>query len=92
MLSVVRGAHGGYSMGRDPSTITVKDVFDTLEDGTLLLDCLDDGSACDQRQQCTTVDLWNALRNVINDYLCGVTVVDLVRQHREKGLEMMFYI
>jgi Rrf2 family protein len=92
MLSVVRGAHGGYSIGRDPSTITALEVFETLEDGPLLIDCLDDRCTCNHHQQCSTLDFWQDFRKVVDDYLRGITIADLVKRNREKGMAMMFYI
>ena len=92
MLAVARGAYGGYTIGRDPATITVLEVFELLEDGNLLMDCLDDTASCNRRQQCSTLDFWLDFRSLITDHLKGVTIADLVRQNREKGLAMMFYI
>ena len=40
MLKVVRGAKGGYFIGRRPEDISVKEVFDVLENNSSLLDCL----------------------------------------------------
>jgi Rrf2 family protein len=92
MLSVERGAKGGYTIGRDPADITMKDVFDALEDGTYLIDCLENDNVCERRESCSTFDFWNNFNNVINDYLRSVTVADLVKMQREKCANMMFYI
>jgi len=92
MLSVVRGARGGYAIGRAPESITALEVLQALEDGSLLMDCLDDEGICDRRQQCSTVDFWLEFRDVITDYLEKITIADLVRRHRDKGMAMMFYI
>ncbi len=92
MLAVARGAYGGYSIGRDPADITVLEVVELLEDGSMLMECLDETSACPRRQHCSTLDFWQEFRGVITDYLKGVTIADLVRRNREKGLAMMFYI
>lgn len=92
MLSVARGAYGGYMIGRDPAAITVFEVFELLEDGPMLMDCLDDTAACTRRQQCSTLDFWLDFRSLITDHLKGVTIADLVRSNRDKGLAMMFYI
>ena len=92
MLSVVRGAHGGYAIGRPPDRITALEGFQALEDGSLRMDCLNHESVCDRRDQCSTVDFWVEFRDVITNYLEKVTVADLARHHRDKGAAMMFYI
>jgi Rrf2 family protein len=92
MLSVARGAHGGYAIGRPPEEITVLEVFQTLEDGSLLIDCVDEANSCERRQQCSTFEFWLEFQGVITDYLGNLTIADLVRRNREKGMAMMFYI
>jgi Rrf2 family protein len=92
MLLVARGAHGGYAIGRPPEEITVLEVFQTLEDGNLLIDCVDRPDTCDRREQCSTFDFWVEFQTLITDYLGNLTIADLVRRNREKGMAMMFYI
>ena len=92
MLSVARGARGGYANGRDPRTITALEIVDVLEDGSLLMDCLDGKYACDRMEQCSSLDFWRGLRDAIAGYLGGITLADLVRHDREKGTGTMFHI
>lgn len=92
LLEVVRGAHGGYALGKGPGAITAREVFDILEDGTAPLDCLEDGGRCKQFKNCSTFEFWESFHKVIADYLESVTIEDLVRRQQEKGKDMMFYI
>jgi len=92
MLKVVRGAKGGYFMGRSPETISVKDVFDVLENGTYLIDCLENENVCAHKKFCSTFDFWDNFNKVINEYLEGVTIADILKMQQEKCKKLMFYI
>ena len=92
MLKVVRGAKGGYFMGRSPETINVREVFNVLENGTYLIDCLKDENSCEHKESCSTFDFWDNFNKVINDYLEGVTIADILKMQREKCKKLMFYI
>ena len=92
MLNVVRGAKGGYFMGRDPENIYVKEVFDLLENSSYLIDCLQDKHACGRRKNCSTFDFWDNFSNLINDYLESVSIADIIKMKCEKSKKLMFYI
>lgn len=92
MLKVVRGARGGYSMGRRPEEISVKEVFDVLENGTYLIDCLKSEGVCERKASCSTYGFWDNFNQVINEYLKSVTVADILQMQREKCKNLMFYI
>jgi Rrf2 family transcriptional regulator, cysteine metabolism repressor len=92
LLKVVRGAKGGYFMDRDPETISVREVFDLLENSTSLIDCLKDKNSCEHKDSCSTFDFWDNFNKLINDYLEGVTLADILKMQREKCKKLMFYI
>ncbi len=92
MLKVVRGSRGGYFMGRSPESIMVKEVFELLEDGTHLIHCMKNEVVCEHQEACSTYDFWNNFNKVIDDYLEGVSIADMVKMQREKCKKLMFYI
>ena len=92
LLKVVRGAKGGYFMGRDPKNITVKEIFDILENESSLIKCLENENVCGRKKICSTYDFWNDFSRVINDYLENITVADIVEAQRDKNKKLMFYI
>lgn len=92
LLKVVRGAKGGYFMERDPKTISVREVFDVLENSTYLIDCLKNESSCEFKESCSTFDFWDNFNKVINDYLESVSIADILKMQREKSKKLMFYI
>ncbi len=92
MLKVVRGAKGGYFIGRRPENISVKEVFDVLENNSSLLDCLQNKNTCERKNICSTFDFWNNFNNAVNEYLENVSIADIVKMQREKCQKLMFYI
>ena len=92
MLKVIRGAKGGYSMGRNPDKINVKEIFNLLEGDTHLLKCLEGEKSCEREKLCSTYDFWDNFNKVIDDYLEGVSLADIVKIQREKSKDFMFYI
>ena len=92
MLKVVRGAKGGYFMGRNPENISVKEVFDILESSSCLIDCLENEHSCEHKESCSTFDFWDNFSKLINEYLEGVTIADILKMQREKCKKLMFYI
>jgi len=92
MLKVVRGAKGGYFIGRAPETISVKEVFEILENTTHLIDCLKNENSCEHKESCSTFDFWDNFNKLINDYLEGVSIGDILKMQREKCKKLMFYI
>jgi Rrf2 family iron-sulfur cluster assembly transcriptional regulator len=44
-----RGVRGGFTLSRDPHSITVKDVLETIQGPYFLMKCLKDKEACTRR-------------------------------------------
>ena len=79
VLTSTRGAHGGYSLSRDPGQITAGDVLRCSEGGTAPVACLeDDFGICPMRGECETIAYWEGLDTVIERYVDGVTLGELM--------------
>lgn len=83
MLRTNRGAQGGYMLARQPDQYTVGEILRLTEGSLSPVDCFDrDLSACPRSAFCPTLPVWRGLSKCINEYLDGITVQDLVDQHR----------
>jgi Rrf2 family protein len=91
LVNSTRGAHGGYTLAKPPSEITLKEIVDILEGGTCLVDCVKDPSACPRSDICASRDLWTILSDGISKTLGSFTLEDLVRMSREKGTRAAMY-
>jgi Rrf2 family protein len=80
-----RGAHGGYSLAREPSRINLKEIVDVLEGGTCLVDCVKNPDACSRVSTCVSRDIWSILGGKISETLNTITLDILVRMNREKA-------
>lgn len=78
-----RGAAGGYTLARQPDTVTVGDVIRVLEGEIVPMTCVTDEDSCAlsraREGQCATRDVWLTVRRQLEKTLDGTTLADLVR-------------
>jgi len=79
-----RGAYGGYTLAREPSKITVKEIVDVLE-GDCLVNCIKDPSACSRIPTCAARDIWVLLGGKISETLNSITLKKLARMSQAKA-------
>ena len=86
VLRANRGAQGGYMLARSPEKYTVGEILRLTEGSLSPVDCVDqDPVMCEKSINCPTLPVWRGLANVVNQYLDGITLQDLVDQHKERG-------
>jgi Rrf2 family protein len=83
LINSIRGASGGYTLAKEPSQITLKDIVDVLE-GDCLVDCLKDPNACARVSTCASHDIWAMLGDKISETLSSITLEQLVLRNKEK--------
>ncbi len=91
LVNSMRGAHGGYTLARDPSEITLKEIVDVLEGDTCLVDCVKNSSTCSRAETCASRDLWSIVSDGISRTLGSVTLADLAKMSREKSEAGLMY-
>ena len=81
LLVSVRGHGGGYLLARDAAEIRAGDVLRASEGTTAPVACaaLEEGGSCPRENLCSTVEFWAGLDSVIEGYVDGVTLEDLVK-------------
>lgn len=71
---------GGYCLTREPEDFTIGEVLRLTEGSLCPVACLEHGhDGCDRAEYCRTVRVWRELDSLIENYLNGVTLADLVR-------------
>ena len=79
LLSGLRGKGGGYKLTKAPEQYTVGSILRLTEESLAPVSCLEPGaSACAKAAECRTLNMWQGLDKVINEYLDSVTVADLM--------------
>ena len=79
LLNGRHGKGGGYRLTRDPSLYTVGEVLCVTEGDLAPVACLDANAApCSRAYGCRTLHVWKDLYALINKYLNGVKLSDIV--------------
>jgi Rrf2 family protein len=79
-----RGANGGYTLARDPKTISLKEVVDVLEGETCLVDCVRDPSTCQRTSLCSIRDVWMNIGDKIAGAMSEVTLAQMADESINK--------
>lgn len=83
ILRTTRGYQGGYRLARRPEDYTARDILRLTEGSLAPVACLDcEVNTCPRSANCPTLPLWQGLDRVIEDYLAGVTLQDLIDRQR----------
>ena len=80
LLMSQRGKDGGYKLARRPEEYPVNEIL-KLTEGTLApVACLEEGcdSDCTHSANCLTRPMWMRLDTIIDEYLSGITIQDLL--------------
>ena len=79
LLATNRGNRGGYRLAKEPKEYTVGDILRITEGSIAPVSCLDSGvNLCERKNFCQTLYVWEGLYKVVNEYLDGITVQDIV--------------
>lgn len=91
MLSGLRGKGGGYCLTREPEEFTLGEILRLTEGSLSPVSCLNGPhNTCERAATCRTVRVWTELDRMIEEYLDGVTIADLMCEDvlaKDKGLQ-----
>ena len=69
------GCRGGFSLARSASAISVKDVYEAVENRLLLMECLEKKeNYCQYCPVCTQFSIWEKAQNLLTNYLAGISI------------------
>lgn len=87
LVQSFRGAGGGCSLAKDPSSISVAEVIEVLEGPLSAMFCLDPrDETCWQDHQCGLQELWGRVEAAVRDVFVQTTIGDLVARQSELGI------
>jgi Rrf2 family transcriptional regulator, cysteine metabolism repressor len=78
LVKSIRGAGGGYTLGRDPETIKLCDILHALEGTCSLVECVEDETVCDKISICGTHEIWKGATRLLKDYFDHITLADVL--------------
>jgi Rrf2 family protein len=86
MLRTNRGNKGGYMLAKEPDQYTVGQILRITEGGLFPVSCLaGEPNQCERKGYCKTLLVWQGLEKMINQYLNGITIQDIVDDYRDAG-------
>jgi Rrf2 family protein len=84
LVNSLRGAHGGYVLGKSPEAISLKAILQILEGPLCLVDCVDNPSLCERADSCISRDIWGEASKNMQQTLEDTTLAAMVERQKEK--------
>ena len=75
------GSRGGFSLARSAETISIKEVYETVERPIVLMECIEKRAGyCPYCSVCTQISVWDRAQSLLANYLASVTISDIADQ------------
>jgi len=84
LVNSLRGAHGGYVLGKPPEAISIKAILQILEGPLCLVDCVDNPALCERSLSCISRDIWGEASKNMQQTLEDTTLAAMVERQKEK--------
>ena len=80
-VEVLHGKSGGYRLARNPEDYKVGEVLLAMNEELVPVECMKcEPNKCHRAENCRTLPMWQKLGKVINEFVDGVTLADLVKK------------
>jgi Rrf2 family protein len=73
-----RGVKGGFSLGRAPEKITLREVVEICEGGIALNHCLRKVDPCQDADTCAIANVWREAQDALTGALDKTTLADVI--------------
>ena len=84
LVNSLRGAHGGYVLGKAPEAISIKAILQVLEGSLCLVDCVDNPALCERSLSCISRDIWGEASKNMQQTLEDTTLAAMVERQKDK--------
>lgn len=83
LLQTSRGSGGGYRLIKPPKDYTVGEIVRAAEGTMAPVSCLEgQTNPCPKCSECATLPIWQGLQTVIDEYLDGISLEDVLLRSR----------
>jgi Rrf2 family protein len=73
-----RGVKGGFSLGRPPEQISLRDIVEVCEGGIALNHCLRKVDPCQEAENCRVSPVWRRAQVALTDALEQTSLADVI--------------
>ena len=80
IVNSFRGTGGGFTIGRSPASITLREVVEAVEGPIIPNRCLVNGGICERGAECNVHPVWRKVQAQVVQILDGVTIEELARK------------
>jgi len=84
LVNSLRGARGGYVLGKAPEAISLKAILQILEGPLCLVDCVDNPALCERSLSCISRDIWGEASKNMRQTLEDTTLAAMVERQKDK--------
>ncbi len=77
------GIHGGYTLAKEPGTISLYDIYKALDVSLVLVPCVGAHPDCDRLEKCCARKVWKRLHDSLENTLKGTSVKELAKCERD---------
>lgn len=68
-------------MARSPQTISIKEVYESVEKPLLIVECLEKGEAyCRYAPVCNQKSIWQRAQNLLAGFLAGISIGEIATE------------
>lgn len=88
LIDSFRGVNGGYRLARAADAISVADIVIAMEGPIGMTQCSVEAGVCDHEAHCGVRVNWQAINQALEQALAGVSLADMLRPPRRRGVEI----
>lgn len=93
LVRAQRGSQGGYKLQKPAEDITIGDILRVTEGDIAPVACLEtEKNTCSRAAICPTLSFWEGLYKVVNEYLDGTSLAELIQKNSNDAIDMCLYI
>ncbi len=91
ILKSMVGPDGGYVLRRQPSEITLKEIYEAIEGEFRIIDCMDRDKICFFHEQCTQLPVWDKIKISMLSILESTSLYDIIHSTEHRGSNQEAY-
>lgn len=89
LIRTVAGLHGGYTLAKPPSAITLRNILAVLEGNCTLVACVTTPSVCRRSNACASREVWKEVDGKLVEAMESITLSDMVQKQLAMAQDSM---